>query len=256
MHRGPRSRVPVTTVPGLSEAPFSSISLLRRREALLSDVIEGRRLGRHWLRLSLGMTLGAACYGAVLGLWHGPRLALYVAIKLPLVMLLTAALTLLLSYVLAQLLGVPLRFGQVAVLIFLGLCSAGALLASLAPVAWLFTVSAPAPDPASRTAHNLLYLMHTGFVAGSGLAGSLALRQALRATGRSPAAVRRVYLSWLLAYAFVGGEVAWALRPFVGSVYHPVVFLRRNALQGNVYEFIATDIVPHLLSLSNQEPRS
>jgi hypothetical protein len=39
--------------------------------------------------------------------------------------------------------------------------------------------------------------------------------------------------------AFVGG--------CVGSVYKPVVFLRQDALEGNVYEFVFTDILPHLL---------
>jgi hypothetical protein len=223
-------------------------SLRRWLDALLSDVLAERGLARHWWRLCLLMTLGSALYGAVLGQWHGPRLAAYVALKLPLVVLITSAFTLLLSFILGHLLGLPLRFGQVAVLVFLGLASASLLLAALAPVAWLFTVSAPPPSAAARTAHNLLYLMHTAFVGGCGLAGSLALRKALRATARPPAVVRRVYWSWLLAYAFVGGEVAWALRPFVGSVYQPVVFLRENALRGNVYEFVFTDIVPHLLS--------
>jgi hypothetical protein len=115
-------------------------------------------------------------------------------------------------------------------------------------VAWLFTLAAPLPSADARAAHNWLYLMHTAFVGGSGLAGSLALRRGLRATGRPPGVVARVYLSWVLAYAFVGGEVAWALRPFVGSIYFPVVFLRRDALHGNVYEFIVTDILPYLLS--------
>jgi hypothetical protein len=55
-------------------------------------------------------------------------------------------------------------------------------------------------------------------------------------------------VAWTLAYAFVGGEIAWVLRPFVGSVYLPVVFLREDALHGNVYEFIFTDILPHFWS--------
>lgn len=223
-------------------------SLRRWLDTLLDDVLAERGLARHWWRLCLVMTLGSALYGAVLGHWHGPRLAAYVAVKLPLVVLITAGLTLLLSFILGHLLGLPLRFAQVAVLIFLGLASASVLLAALAPVAWLFTISAPPPTAAARTAHNLLYLLHTGFVGGCGLAGSLALGKALRATGRSAAVVRRVHWSWILVYAFVGGEVAWALRPFVGSVYHPVVFLREDALRGNVYEFVFTDILPHLLS--------
>ena len=47
-----------------------------------------------------------------------------------------------------------------------------------------------------------------------------------------PRTLRAVYLAWVLIYAAVGGEVAWGLRPFVGSVYQPVVFLRSDALAG------------------------
>ncbi|HEX2225476.1 MAG TPA: hypothetical protein VHN15_14840 [Thermoanaerobaculia bacterium] len=87
-------------------------------------MLHGRDLRRWWLRLCLVMIAGAAVYGAVLGYWHGPRLSLYVAIKLPLVLLLTSAMTLVLSWLGAALLGLPLRFGQVAVLTFLALSAA------------------------------------------------------------------------------------------------------------------------------------
>jgi hypothetical protein len=64
--------------------------------------------------------------------------------------------------------------------------------------------------------------------------------------GGDAAKAARIRLSWIAVYAFVGGEMAWAMRPFVGSVYLPVVFLRDDALEGNLYEFIITDILPHL----------
>ena len=234
--------------PSLGERLGAGV--LRGRDELLAAVLEGRGLGRAWLQLSLVLLAGAALYGAVLGLWHGPRLALYVAIKLPLVLFLTSALTMLLSWVGAALLGLPLRFGQVAVLTFLGLAAASLLLASLAPVAWLFTVSAPPPTEEARTAHNLLYLLHTAFVGGCGLAGTRVLWTAMGRLPETPWRTRlAVYLLWVLAYAVVGGEVAWVLRPFVGSVYADVVFLRPDALNGNVYEFIFTDILPHLFAI-------
>lgn len=223
-------------------------TVLQRPDVLLADVLAGRDLGWHWARLALLMAACAAMYGAVLGHWQGARLSLYVALKLPLVLFSTSALTVLFHWIASALLGLPLRFKQVAVLTFLGLAAGSVLLASLAPVAWLFTVSAPEPSATARTAHNLLYLMHTCIVAASGLAGTGMLWRALRQTGRPEPTLRGVYLLWVLSYALVGGEVAWALRPFVGSVYHPIVFLRDDALHGNVYEFILTDIVPHLLS--------
>jgi hypothetical protein len=223
--------------------------LLRGAGALLDQVTARRALLRGWLGLSLLMILSAAAYGAVLGMWHGPRLALYVAIKLPLVLLATSALTVPFSWTGAAVLGLPLRVGQVAVLTFLALAAASLLLAALAPVALLFTLSAPPPTEAARTAHNLLYLLHTAFVGGSGLAGTAALWRGMRSLGWPARTVRTVFFVWIAAFALVGGEVAWALRPFVGSVYKPVVFLREDALDGNVYEFVFTDILPHLLRL-------
>ena len=153
---------------------------LHGADRLLAEVIAGRDLLRHWLRLCLAMAVCAALYGAVLGLWHGPRLAAYDAVKLPLVLLLTAALTVGFAWTAAAVLGLPLRFGQVAVLTFLALAVASLLLASLVPVAGFFNLSAPAPTPAARTAHNLLYLLHTAFVGACGLAGTVALWKAMR----------------------------------------------------------------------------
>ena len=223
-------------------------SLLEWRSAILGDVLAGRRLRPHGVNLLTLMIAGAAAYGAVLGMWHGPRLAFYCAIKFPLVLLLTTVITIVFSWMAGALLGLPLAPGQVVVLNLLALGAAATLLASLVPVAWLFTFSAPPPGTAERTTHNLLYLMHTGFVAGCGLGGMRLLWVALEETRRPRHVVVAVYLVWIVTYALVGGEVAWALRPFVGSVSpdFPVVFLRPDALHGNVYEFIWTDILPHL----------
>jgi len=224
-----------------------SIAFGRIPPQIVAEVLAGRRLGRNWLRLCAWMAGAAAIYGAVCGMWNGALLAGYVAIKLPLALLLTSAFTVALSWLLAALLGLPLRFGQVAALTFLALASGALLLASLTPVAALFTLAAPSPDEHARTAHNLLYLMHTVFVAACGLAGTGVLWRAMRDLPAPRRTLRAVYFAWVLAYAAVGSEVAWALRPFVGSVYEPVVFLRHDALRGNVFEFVFTDIVPHLL---------
>jgi len=191
------------------------------------------------------MAVGATIYGAILGSWHGGMMIRYTAIKLPLVLILTSLFTLVLNWLLARLLGMPLAFAQVAVSSFLALAVAAVVLASLAPVAWFFTATAPPPSAAARATHNLLYLLHTLMVGGAGLAGTRVLWWALCEMGERRR-VRRVWAAWLLAFAFVGGEVAWALRPFVGSIYYEMAFLRPDALDGNVYEFILFDILPYL----------
>src|ERR1700724_3836972 len=58
---------------------------------LVDKILAGRGLGATWLRLCAVMTVGAAAYGAACGMWSGARLAVYAAIKLPLVLLLPSA---------------------------------------------------------------------------------------------------------------------------------------------------------------------
>jgi hypothetical protein len=224
--------------------------LLSGREQLLDRVLGDETVSSIFWRLLIVMITGAALYGAVLGSWHGARLAAYDALKLPLVLLLTSAFTVFFSWVASRALGISLRFSQVTVLTFIGLATTAVLLASLAPVAWFFTWCAPLPDAAARTTHNELYLFHTVFVAVCGVGGTHTLWRAVLRLAHPRGIVAAAYVLWVLAYAVVGGEVAWALRPFVGSVspQHPLVFLRADALNGNVYEFIGTDIAPYLWS--------
>jgi hypothetical protein len=236
-------------VTSVATAPFRT--LLAWRGGLLDDIAASHRLAGHAGALTFVMVAGAAGYGAALGKWHGVRLAIYCAIKLPLVLILTTLITIAFSWVAALLLGVTLRLSQVVLLNLLTLATASLLLASLVPIALLFTHAAPPPTTASRTAHNLLYLMHTGNVALCGAGGMRLLWSALHRIAPLRKGLLAVYLIWFLTFAIVGGEVAWALRPFVGSVSadYPVVFLRKDALDGNVYEFIVRDIVPHLLDV-------
>ncbi len=189
---------------------------------------------------------GGALYGAAIGAWRGSTMVLYAAIKLPCALVITVALTLSINGVVARLMGLRIGFRQTLAITVLAMASSAWLLAALAPVAWMFSIVSPLPGSDARTTHNVLYLLHVALVAWAGLVGARVLDRALGRFGRCVRRRRRVFLSWLLVYALVGGQVTWALRPFVGSVYQPVEFLRANALHGNVYEFIVTDVAPHL----------
>src|SRR5476649_231463 len=138
--------------------------LLHERDRLLTLILSDRPLTRTLGELTMLMTVSAAGYGAVLGFWHGTRLSIYDAAKLPLVLILTSIFTMFFSWVAAVALNLPLRFAQVSVLTFLALATGRVVLLSLAPIAWFFTLCAPSPSAASRATHNTLYLMHTAFV--------------------------------------------------------------------------------------------
>jgi hypothetical protein len=187
----------------------------------------------------------AAPYGAALGLWRGGEQTLYAALKLPLVLTLTWLFTVPLVVLMVWTLGARVGVGEIARGTLAPLVSAARLLGALAPVAALFALALPLPTPAARTEHNLLFLLHTLLVAAAGVVGVSHARAWL---GRALAGRRAGFAAglWVTAYALVGGEVAWAFRPFVGSVYEPIAFVRPTALDGNLYEFIVLDIAPHV----------
>jgi hypothetical protein len=216
----------------------TSLLLESRRRSVLADVAGVTENLPHRVALMLAVIIVCGgIYGAILGLWHGPRLSLYVAAKIPILLITTAVLTSLFNFVASALLGLRLRYRQVFAMTLFPLAIAALIAASVAPALWLFTTSLPPPSPSQQTLHNLMYLLHVGVIGAAGFAGVRSM----------PALARNVRLIWIAIYAFVGGEIAWILRPFVGSVYLPVAFIRDDAFRGNVYEFIVTDIVPHLL---------
>ena len=217
--------------------------LLSKGDRLLRDIVQGHRLRVHLGMLTLVMVCGSAPYGAVLGLWRSPLMSLYAAIKLPLLLVATSVVTMSFNWVIARALSVRLSFLQVAVLTVGALAAASLVLAALTPVAWLFTVSAPPASDQARATHNLLFVTHTGLMTACGIVGSGTLWRTLSAVTHGAAGARATYVAWLLMFGFVAGERGWLLRPFVGSVYFPVAFLRWDSFDRNVYEFIWTDIL-------------
>ena len=63
----------------------------------------------------------------------------------------------------------------------------------------------------------------------------------------SRAIATRVMLSWLAGNLLLGAQLAWVLRPFIGSPHIPVQFLRDDPLRGNFYEAVYR-AVAHLIS--------
>jgi hypothetical protein len=57
-----------------------------------------------------------------------------------------------------------------------------------------------------------------------------------------------LFALWLAAFAIVGCQMSWILRPFVGSPFYPVAFMRPDCLERNFYEFVFTEILPFLMT--------
>jgi len=214
--------------------------LLRGEPDRLRSWVDGADAS-HICRAILIIVLGAGLFGAAMGSWRAPEQALLVALKFPLIILLTTLGNALLNAMLAPLLGLqaPLRALLAAVL--LSFVIAASILASFSPLVFFLVWNCPAMSQgsaASDLTYSLILLLHVGAIALAGVMANLRLAQLLRQLSGSKVIARRILFAWLAANLFLGSQVSWILRPFIGSPALPIQFVRPNAFQGNFYEAV------------------
>jgi len=193
---------------------------------------------------------GAGLYGAAMGWWRSPVQAGYNIVKFPLVVLTTGLGNALINGMLAPLLGLDLRFRQSFALVLMSFTIASAILGSFAPIVFFIIWNAPSLAAQTETpwaVYNFVQLTQVIIIAFAGVAANTRLLRLLRAISGSGRVSRNVLVAWLGGNLFLGSQLCWILRPFIGSPGLPVEFLRPNAFQGNFYETVFAAI-HHLLS--------
>ncbi len=183
---------------------------------------------------------GAGLFGAAMGYWRDPMQALYAGLKLPLILLLTAAGNALLNVMLAPLLGLRIKFRQSFLAILASFALAATILGAFSPLAAFVIWNAPPLAEGARNAETraAIMLVLVVVIAFAGIAANVRLLQLLRSLAGGRAAAARVLFAWLAANLFFGSQLSWVLRPFIGSPFLPVQFLRADAFKGGFYEDI------------------
>jgi len=224
--------------PSITQPDFRDTRVLLRGE---TETIAGwmeRWDNRRFATQVMVIVLGAGCYGAAMGWWRDPQQALYVAIKFPLIILMTMAGNALINGMLAPLLGLNIPFRQSFSAILMSSVVAAAILGAFSPLVAFMVWNAPPISLA--TIHNATYgfikLVNVAVIGFAGFTGNARLFQLLVRLGGSRTTALRVLLAWLAGNLFLGSQLSWILRPFIGLPGLPVQFLRDNAFQGNFYE--------------------
>jgi hypothetical protein len=224
-------------------SPASVGALLRGEVAALAEWTADWRVSSVTRDLAL-IAAGAGAFGAAIGCWRDPWQAVFAGIKLPLIMLLTAAGNAMLNAMLAPLLGLRLHFRQSFLAILASFALASAILGAFSPLAAFVIWNAPplvegANDWAHNSAtHAEILLLLVVVIAFAGITANLRLLQLLRALAGKSAIAWRVLLAWLAGNLFLGSQLSWVLRPFIGNPAMPVEFLRSDAFHGNFYETV------------------
>lgn len=222
-------------------APFSvrQIGTLLRAERPLiigwTERLQASSLFAHLLIIAAG----AGCYGAAMGWWRAPEQGLYTAVKFPLIIVLTTFGNALLNAMLAPLLGLNVPFRQSLMMILMSFSMAAAILGAFSPLAAFMIWNAPPIEDAARQSgtYSLIMLTHVVVIAFAGIASNLRLRNLLRAAA-GPVVATRVLLAWLAVNLFVGSQLSWVFRPFIGAPGLELQFLRDHPLKGNFYEAV------------------
>ena len=189
-------------------------------------------------RLLALLCLCGSAYGMVMGCfggWSGDRIwqVLYSAAKVPLLLLGTFLICLPSFFILNTVAGVRSDFGRALRALLATQAAMTVILCSFAPFTALWYLT-------SANYHSAV--LFNGMVfAVSSLAAQVILRRLYRhliQRSRKHANLLRI---WLVSYVFVGIQLGWLLRPFVGQPSSAVELFRQNAW-GNAY----LEILHHL----------
>jgi hypothetical protein len=197
-------------------------ALVRSADGLLC----GQETARSWKVLVGVILLFAPVYGAMMGAYAfaGPeRLlqVLYSAAKVPMLLLVTTGLCLPGFFVLSTVAGVREDFRASVGAILSGQAAMSVTLASLAPVLAVVYVSG--------VSYSLVLVTNAMmFLIGTAAAQFVMRGDYRRLIARRPQH-RALFWLWAVLYTFVGIQMGWTLRPFVGSPEWFPTFLRHEA---------------------------
>jgi hypothetical protein len=156
------------------------------------------------------------------------RLPLLVACKTPLLFIATLLICSMALYVLNLAFGLRLRFVPVMALMSFALAATGVMLCVFAPIVLLFS--------AVTENYHFMKVLHVLFFAVAGFFGVKVLGEGLNrmANGQGGTRSKALLSAWLLLYCLVGGQLAWTLKPFLGTPYLPATPPFRID-SGNIY---------------------
>src|ERR1700722_2141462 len=179
--------------------------------------VTGPEAGNGTVSMGRGLAMvlfGGALYGSVMGAFGGftgdrPLQMIYSGAKVPLLLLLTGALAMPSFFVLNSLLGLRSDFAEVIGALSITQMAVAVILASLSPYTVLWYVSTMDYQEAT--------LFNAAMFAIASIAAQWVLRRRyVPLIARNPRH-RLMLWTWLALYAFVGIQLGWALRPFIGQ---------------------------------------
>jgi hypothetical protein len=210
--------------------------ILRNRHAFFSEIRDGVDLGAKMRAMLVSSVAFFALYGAVMGSSHSLWQALSSAVKMPILFLATLFVCAPTLYFFNILYGSNQSLTQNVTLILTALTVTAVLLLSFAPITVFFLLT--------TSQYQFFKLLNVAIFTVSGVMGVTFLAQGMQVVSagdeRGAGARRWVLFLWIFVYAFVGSQMAWTIRPFIGAPSMDFELFRQ--LGGNFYSNVMASI--------------
>jgi len=171
----------------------------------------------------------ALIYGIVMGSYNGFQQSMATGIKVPGLIFLSLLICFPALFVIQYMIGSTMAFWQMASIILSGFVVFSTINISFAPIVLFFMITSDN--------YSFLKLLHVAIFLFSGV---FAIKTIIRGLTYScekknvyPKIGMNIFRLWVIIIAFVSSQLAWNLRPFVGSRDLPFELFR--ARQGNFY---------------------
>jgi hypothetical protein len=217
--------------------PF--VGLFRLADEVLrgeTETARGARQSRPPLlgSIILAIVVYGMLYGGVMGSYGGMSgsrswQVVFSAVKVPFLLIATFLLSLPSFFVVNTLLGLRGDFPRVVRALITTQAGLTVILSALAPFTAFWYVSSSGYQPA--------ILFNGVMFAVASVSAQWMLRREYLPLIEGQSRHRWMLRTWLVIYVFVGIQMGWVLRPFIGDPYEPVQFFREGSWS-NAYEVV------------------
>ena len=207
-----------------------AFEVLQDREAFFENISEQKYTTRIISGQVILIAILCFSYGLVMGSYNSLQQALLTGIKIWMLLSLTLIICFPSFYIVQLILGSKIKVKQLLILLLSGLVVVSTVMVAFAPIVLFFQLSS--------SNYQFLQLLHVFVFMFSGFYGMKIVLEALNRVFESnqvyPKIGLTVFKIWVVIFAFVGMQLSWNLRPFIGSKDLPFELFRKET-RGNFY---------------------
>ncbi|MBX2841508.1 MAG: hypothetical protein KTR26_07035 [Flammeovirgaceae bacterium] len=211
---------------------FDSLKVFKNHEDYFKTIGKLEKPGKWILGQFLTISLFIFIYGFIMGVYHSVFQGFSAGLKLWILFFSSILICFPSFYVIQLILGSQIKLKQVVIIILSGFVMTSSIMLSFSPIAIFFMITG--------NNYSFLKLLHVGIFIFSGVFGMKIIVEALMYSCEKeniyPKTGVTIFRVWIIVLAFVGIQLAWNLRPFLGDHDRPFEFVREQ--EGNFYTAI------------------